>query len=184
MMKNPAAGLLRLARFRADGLALFDASPTGLLNALAPWLAFAIVGALLALFEERPTDVLATLLASVVALLVPIVVSHALARAWQRESGWLRYAVAMTWCQWVFPPALLVASLAGGALIAAGLPAIVAEAVAAAALIGYALSLQYFIASRALDVGRGRAVLMVGAVNVALLVFAFGPSLLSPQAPA
>ncbi len=49
MSLSAASGVARLARFRADGLAAFDASPVGLLNALAPWLAFALVGGGLAL---------------------------------------------------------------------------------------------------------------------------------------
>jgi hypothetical protein len=173
-----ATGVARLARFRADGLAAFDASPAGLLNALAPWLGFALVGFMLVLLSGAPLQALGDLLATVVALLTPSVLSQALARLWGREAGWLRYAVAFTWCQWLMPVALLAALMASGLLIAAGLPEDVAELAAALALLAYSLALQGFLVRRSLDLTRWRLAAMVAAVNVGTAAVVMLPVLL------
>ena len=64
-------GIVRVARFRVEGLAEFDASRNGFLNSLAPLLAFPLVGSLLELSQNGVIDALSDLLASVVALLAP-----------------------------------------------------------------------------------------------------------------
>jgi hypothetical protein len=166
MRPPPAIGIARLARFRADGLAAFDASPTGLLNALAPWVAFALVGFVLVVVSGSPRVALGDLFATLVALLTPAVLSHALARLWRHEAGWLRYAVAVVWCQWVMPPALLAAVILSGVLVAAGLPSEDATLFGALALLAYALSLNFFIARHALDLSRWRTLALVAIVNL------------------
>lgn len=179
MSLSAASGVARLARFRADGLASFDATPVGLLNALAPWLAFALVGSLLALAAGAVREAALDFLASLVALLAPLVVSQALARLWGRGGAWLRYAVAMTWCQWMMPPALLAAVLGSGVMIAVGLPRDLAEALAALAALLYAVGLHWFLARRALVISVWRAGLLVAAVNLGTAALAFGPLLLT-----
>ena len=174
-----AAGVARLARFRADGLAAFDASPVGLLNALAPWFAFALVGGGLALAGGEMRAAAAELLGSVVALLAPPVLSQGLAQVLGRASAWLRYAVAATWCQWMMPPALLAALLGSGLLIALGLPQPVAEALAGLAALGYALALHVFLVRRGLALSLWRAGAVVAAVNLGTAALAFGPLLLA-----
>jgi hypothetical protein len=166
MTRPPATGIARLARFRADGLAAFDASPAGLLNALAPWLAFALVGFALALAGGYPRAAIGDLLATVIALLTPAVLSHLLARIWQREAGWLRYAVAWAWCQWIMPPALLLALILGAALVQLGLPTQAALRLSLLALLGYALALNGFIARHALGLSRWRSTALVAVVNL------------------
>ncbi len=166
-MSLPAAiGVARLARFRADGLAAFDATPTGLLNALAPWVAFAVVGFVLMLVSGSAIAALGDLLGTLVALLAPAVLSEALARLWRRDAAWLRYAVALTWCQWVMPPALLAAIILSGLLVASGLPNDIAELVGALALLAYALALHFFIARHALALSRWRTLALVATINI------------------
>jgi hypothetical protein len=170
-----AIGVARLARFRADGLAAFDASPAGLLNALAPWLAFALVGFVLMLVAGSPVEALGGLLGTVVALLAPAVLSELLTRLWGREAAWLRYAVAFIWCQWIMPPALLVAMLGSGMLVAAGMPGQIAELLGAIALLVYALALHFFIARQALDLSRWRTAVIVATVNLGTGVLVMVP---------
>jgi hypothetical protein len=166
-MKLPAAiGVARLARFRADGLGAFDATPTGLLNALAPWLAFALVGFVLTLVTGAPASALGELLGVVVALLTPAVLSHGIARRWGREPAWMRYAVAVVWCQWVIPPAFLLTVMATSLLIAVGLPDDEAVLLGTLALLAYALSLNFFIARHALDLSRWRTAALLAIVNI------------------
>ncbi len=179
MSLSAAAGVAQLARFRADGLAAFDASPVGLLNALAPWIAFALVGGGLALAGDSARSAAVELLASLVALLAPPVLSQGLALWWGRAAGWLRYAVAATWCQWVMPPALMAAVLGSGVLIALGVPQAVAETLAGLLALGYALALHVFLARRGLALSLGRAALVVVAVNLGTAALAFGPLLLA-----
>lgn len=174
-----ATGVVRIARFEASGLASFDATPQGLLNALTPWLGFALVAAFLLLIYGEPVHALSDLLASVVALLAPPVFSHLLARFWGREERWLRYAVAVAWCQWVMPPALLAALTGSFMLIASGVPDSVAEPLAMAALLGYALALNVFLASRALDLSVWRAAGAVVLVNLATGALVLGPTLIA-----
>ncbi len=174
-----ASGVARLARFRADGLEAFDASPNGLLNALAPWLAFALVGCVLMLVAGYAREAVGDLLGSVVALLTPPVVSQVLARLWGRQAAWLRYAVAFAWCQWIMPVALLAALMGSGMLMAFGLPERAAETIAALAMLAYALSLHSFVIRRALDLSRWRTAFMLLAVNLATLLVVLGPTFLA-----
>jgi hypothetical protein len=174
-----ASGVARLARFQADGLAAFDASPVGLLNALAPWIAFALVGGGLALLGGAPRAAGVDLLASVVALLAPPVLSQSLAQLLGGASSWLRYAVAATWCQWMMPPAVLGALLASGVMIALGVPQSVAETVSGLAALAYALALHLFLARRGLALSFWRALVMVAVVNLGTAILAFGPLLLA-----
>ena len=158
-------GVLLLARFRVAGLALFGDSVADLLNSLAPLLAFPVVLALLLLLDGAGGEALSDLLSLVVALLAPLVISQALAAQWGRDEGWLRYAVALNWCQWALPLAALAAVMAFSILAALGLPQ---QALVPGALLsvgGYALALHWFLARRALALGRGRATLFVAAVN-------------------
>ncbi len=174
-----ASGVARLARFRADGLAAFDASPAGLLNALAPWFAFALVGGGLALAGGTPRSAAVDLLGSLVTLLAPPVLSQGLAQLWGRATAWLRYAVAVTWCQWVMPPALLAAVLASGGLIALGVSQRVAEALAGLTALVYALALHLFLARRGLALSLWRAGVVVVAVDLGTAALAWGPLLLA-----
>jgi TRAP-type mannitol/chloroaromatic compound transport system permease large subunit len=112
-----------------------------------------------------PVRALGDLLATLVALLTPAVVSHGAARLWRREGAWLRYAVAVVWCQWVMPPALLAAVVLSGVLVGLGVPDDDAELLGALALLAYALALNCFIARHALDLSRWRTVALVAMVN-------------------
>jgi hypothetical protein len=179
MSIQAARGVARLARFRADGLQAFEATPTGLLNALAPWLAFAVVGFVLMIVAGSAQQAIGDLLASIVALLTPPVVSQALARLWGRQDAWLRYAVAFTWCQWVMPVALLATLMASGLLMAAGLPENLAESLAALVLLVYAVSLHGFVIRRALDLSRWRTAGMIIAINLGTVAVVMGPTLLN-----
>lgn len=179
MSTQAAIGVARLAQFRADGLQAFDASPAGLLNALAPWLAFALVGFVLMLTAVPARQATTDLLATVVGLLTPAVVSHALARLWGRQAAWLRYAVAFIWCQWVMVVAWLASVMGTGLMMAVGLPEYIAEDVGGLAMLVYAVALQSFVIRRALDLSGWRTAAMVVAINVSAVVLVLLPTLLN-----
>jgi len=179
MSLSAAVGVARVARFQADGLAAFDATPAGLLNALVPWLAFALVAFVVLLIAGHPAHALGDLLASTVALLAPAVLSHAVARIWRREHRWLRYAVALAWCQWVMPPALLLALIGSYMLMVLGVPESLSEPAALLALLVYAVALNVFLARRALDLSRWRAAGVVAVVNLGTAAAVVAPGLLA-----
>ena len=61
-------------------------------------------------------------------------------------------------------------------LIGAGLPPLLAAPLVLLILAGYALALQWFVAWKALRLGRGRAALMVLAINVCTAAMVLVPS--------
>ncbi len=87
-------GLLLIARGRPEGLDCFGATPDAFLAALSPWIAFLLVGSLLMMLRQPSATGGTLALLSLCALLLPPVLSHALAGNWQRRAFWLRYATA------------------------------------------------------------------------------------------
>jgi hypothetical protein len=176
---NIVAGIVLLARGRRTGLDHFAATEQGFLASLAPLIAFPLVTSLLALVQGGGIAAVTDLLATFCALLAPPVISHALARAWGREAGWLRYATAFNWCQWAIPVIGTLAVLGMEALVAAGMPVQDAAALAAVVLGGYALWLHWFIARHGLALSRARAVLLVVLVNLGSAALLLGPTLIA-----
>lgn len=174
---RPLLGMLRLARGRVDGLELFGDTPQAFLGSLTPPLGFQIVGALLMVGAVGPAQALAAFLSTLVLLLAPAVLSHALARAWGQEARWLRYATAYNWCQW----ALLLAFMALLIVLQTGMQFGLPEATADAALVygmgAYGLWLNWLLARHGLSLSRGRAALLVGLTNLGTILLAFGPGL-------
>jgi len=179
MRRNVLIGLARLARFRADGLDHFGDTAQAYLTSLAPLLGFALVGATLMLLHGDARAALSELLSTIIVLLAPAVISSALARGWGREAEWARFAVALNWCQWVVPIVFFLCLLLSGVLVAAGWGEDQAVMVADLVVVIYGVSLQWFVARKALGVRRGRAALLVVAMNIGTGVLALGPRLLA-----
>lgn len=157
-------GLLLIARGRPEGLECFGATPDAFLSALAPWLAFLLVGVLLMVLRE-PTAVGATLfLLSFCALLLPPVLSHALAGNWNRGVFWLRYATATVWCEWLVILAYAASLLLVTLLLQLGVPADLAGIVFLGLVACYWLWLHWFLAWRGLSLTWARAAILVTAV--------------------
>lgn len=161
------AGLIRLARGDASGIMLFGHTPRAFLLSLIPLIALPIVIALATLARGDIQRALADLAASLCVLLTPPVVSHALARRWNREEPWLRFAVAFNWSQFglsvLFMGLLIALGIVFGSTGAAPESAGVVAAVAllCLGLIGYGLWLHWFVARSGLGVSGGRAALLV-----------------------
>jgi hypothetical protein len=175
-----ARGIIRIARFRSAGLAEFEASRQGFLNSLAPLLAFPLVGAVLEVLQGQVTVALADLCASVVAVLVPLVISEALATRWGVGDAWLRYAVASNWSQWAMPLALaaLISSLwlldqmglkTNSSMVAGG----------AVGVVCYGVALHYFLARAGLGLSRWKAGGLVALCDVVTVIVVLGPRLLA-----
>ncbi len=174
---NILLGVARLARGRADGLAAFGNTSQAFLASLAPLIAFPLVGGGLVLANGGGLPAISDLLATFCALLAPPVLSWSLARHWQREALWPRFATAFNWCQWAIPAIASVLLLVSGGLITAGMPNSIAGVGVVVGMVGYALWLHWFLARRALELSAARAALFVACVNLATAAIVVGPQL-------
>ena len=173
-------GLLLIARGRREGLDCFGSTPDAFLSALSPWLAFLLVGALLMLLRQ-PSQAAATLfLLSFCALLLPPVLSHALARFWQRSTFWLRYATAAVWCEWLVIFAYAGALVVVMVMLELGVPSDYAGIIFIGLVACYWLWLHWFLAWRGLAVSGLRAAVLVGVLVLATAGMAAAAELLPP----
>jgi hypothetical protein len=175
-------GILRIARGRADGLDCFAASPQGFLTSLAPLIAFPLVGALLGMFTDGPRRALTGLAMTLCALLTPAVVSHEMARLWNRADAWLRFATAFNWCEWILPVLACLIMVPLSVAISMGLSEGAASSVLLGCLGTYGIWLHWFLARNALALSRLRAGLLVLLVNLGTLAAVMGPGLLAHDA--
>lgn len=171
-------GAMRLALLRPEGIEAFGADRRSFLNSLVPLLAFPVGGFFIGLLSGAGGDSLSGLLATIVALLTPPVVSEALARWWGREAAWLRYATAFNWTRWAMLLALAVGMTFATVLLAAGVSPDMSMGLAMLAVGVYGAVLDWFVARVGLEISRGRAVVLVVAVNVGAAVTFLGPRLL------
>ena len=174
---NILRGVLLICRGQARGFADIGSVPDAFLASLAPMIAFPLVGCALMVAEGMVLDGVTDFLASLVAILAPPVVAFALANRWGKVAGWLRFATAFNWCQWVLPIIGIPLVILGSILMQLGLPLGPVVAVLCAVLLAYAFWLHWFMARHALALGRARALLMVVIMNVATLVLVGGPQL-------
>ena len=139
-------GIVRLARGRPDGMQQFGASRDSFPASLAPLIAFPLVGGLLMLLGGGGLSAVSDLLATLCALVAPLVLSFEAARLWRRQQFWLRFATAFNWCQWVIPVVGSVLLLVFGVMTALGLPRQTARIGVVFGLLSYALWLHWFLA--------------------------------------
>ncbi|GAB0116370.1 hypothetical protein [Acidisoma sp. 7E03] len=172
---NILRGVLLLCRGKAAGLAEIGSGPDAFLSSLAPMVAFPLVGCGLMASQGRLVDGATDFLASLVAILAPPVLSHALATRYGHVAGWYRFATAFNWCQWVLPVLGAILVLVAGALVQAGLPLKAAIILLGSVLLAYAFWLHWFLARHALGFGRGRALLFILLVNLGTLALVGGP---------
>ncbi len=177
------AGMLQLARFRPDGFAAFGATPQSVLNSLAPLLGFPLAGTLIGVLNGRGLGAVTDFCVVVVALLTPLVISHALAGAWGRGPAWPRFATASNWCQWLVPLFGAVVVLTATLLDRIGMPGRPLLGAAFLGLFLYGIALQWFLARFGLGISRGRAGLLVLSTIVGTLFLVVIPQLLIRPAP-
>ena len=174
-------GLALLGRFRKEGFDRFEASSQGFLASLAPWVAFLLVGGMLLALEGKPLDALTDLAVLTCWLLVPPVVSQAVASGFGREDRWLRYSTATTWCEWLMVAVYLAALFLVSLCMEAGLPPHAAPFVLIGVMGIYWVWLHVFLARFGLDLSLPRAVLVVVAVIASdAVLFAAGHAVGGP----
>lgn len=168
-------GLARLARFRAEGLAEFSATPAAFMNSLAPLLAIPAAGGLLLLTRGDFRAAAVNLLVSLVAVLAPLAMSHFIALEWDREPRWLRFAVAFNWSQ-IAITVLLIVTFTGVAAGTSDRPDGPALTLAAAAgVVAYWMVYCVFLVRRALDLSLLLAIAFVLLMNAATGVLVMLP---------
>lgn len=171
--------MARLARGHGDGIQQFDATRDAFLTSLAPLIAFALVGCGLVMLGGGGMAAASALLAALCMFVAPLVLSFEVARLWQRQDFWLRFATAFNWCQWVIPAVGFVLLELFGALAALGLPSRAASTGFLLGLLSYALWLHWFLARHGLGLSGLRALLLVFAVNLATAILVVGPRVIA-----
>lgn len=177
-------GIVRLARGRSDGMQQFGATRDAFLASLAPLIAFPLVGGMLMLAGGGGLTAVSDLLATLCALVAPLVLSFEVARLWRRQQFWLRFATAFNWCQWVIPCVGFVLLVVFGVLAALGVPRWAAQVGLLLGLLSYAFWLHWFLARHGLGLSRSRALLLVFAVNLATALLVVGPRIIPLGTPA
>lgn len=172
-------GMFRIARGRIDGVECFGETTQAFLASLAPLLAFPLVGTAIGLFTEGAIQSLAEFAMYVCALLTPAILSFELARWWGRGDGWLRFATAFNWCEWILPMVGCLIMIPISVAISVGLDVHVAGLILLGCLGLYGLWLHWFLARHALSLSKIRAVIMVVLVNGATVFVASVPRLIA-----
>ena len=176
--KNILRGIVLLCRGRAAGFAEIGTGPEAFLSSLAPLIAFPLVGCVLMVAQGKTQDAVADFLATLIALLAPPVISHAIALRWGRQERWFRFATAVNWCQWVLPLLGAVLVMIAGVMVQAGVPLRNTVVVLCCVLLAYAFWLQWFLARHGLDLSGPRAAALVLIVNLLTIVLIAGPQIL------
>ncbi|BAK85010.1 hypothetical protein [Komagataeibacter medellinensis] len=171
-------GMLLLGRGRAEGIAYFGGTRDSVLSALAPRLAlWLVLGGLTIGYAPQAISGVKVLFALCL-ILLPAVVTQALAHHWKREALWLRYITATWWTDWV----TLFVGLVVALLMALASPRLLQSAMGAAILNGvefaYSLWLTWYVARIGLLLRRRQAVVLVLAIlgSLGLLVLLTGLS--------
>lgn len=173
-LRRTVSAVLGVALGRVEAIGRFGATRQAFIASLIPLAVVPVLNSLISQRQPSLSRLLLDLLTSVTALLVPPVVTHALAVLWGRETAWLRFAIAFNWCQF----GLLVIAMAALFAIAA-----VIGAEASVIIIGviglYALWLHWFLARHGLGISAKRAVLLVLAVHAATTLVVMIPRVMA-----
>ncbi len=168
--KRPAGSVIRglalLGRGRAEGFDCFESTRDAFLAGLSPQIGFLLVTAGLLLAQNPTAQALSLVLLLFCAVLLPPVISHAMARLWRRDDRWRRYATASAWSIWLIVPAYLPALLLASVLAQFGIGQVGAVRAGLLLIMAYFLWLQWFMARSGLAIGGVKAALTVMALAV------------------
>jgi len=132
------------------------------------------------LSQNGVIDALSDLLASVVALLAPLVISELFATRWQAGPHWLGYAVAANWSQWILPMATAAMLSAFWVMHIFGI--VTTQSMVVGGVMGvllYGVALHWFLARRALGLSRVRSLVLVTLCDLATVALVMGPRVLA-----
>lgn len=173
-----ALGLLLIGTGRPAGFAQFGATSDAFLASLAPWLALIIVLAATTAWAGHPELGIAFFLIAVCNLLAPAVIAEAFCRLWDRRDHWALYANVLNCSQWLTAAMFLLLLPFASATLALGAPLVVATGLLLGGWVAYVLWFHYFAARHALNLSRGRAVVVMLAVVIGTFVLLQIPAVL------
>ena len=167
-----ALGLMLIGTGRPAGFTQFGASVEAFLASLAPWLGLLVVLAGAIAWSGRPGLGLAFFLVALCNLLAPAVIADGFCRVWDRRQHWALYANVLNCAQWLTLAVIVLLLPLATLAVAAGLSQDSAVRLLMAVLVAYVMWFHWFAARHALQVSRGRALLvMLGVLfGTALLV--------------
>lgn len=176
---NKLVGIFELAIGRAGGFARFPVSPRDFLVSLGILLCVPAFMALMVAGRAGLDTALTALLAIFCALLVPPVVSHTLARLWDRDAWWLRFAIAYNYSRiavvGVYAALLMVAAI----MLSMRMPRLAVSGIIQTIMLVYTLWFDWFLLRAGLQISAARAAMGVLALNIATFLLVFGPLLLA-----
>lgn len=177
--RNLLRGIVNIARYRPEGLADIGNDANAVATSLIPLAALPIAGSVFSLASGAGWQALRDLFIVACALLAPLVVTHALARAWGREALWPRFAAAFNWCQWAIPVVAMALLLGAAVLVMLGLPTELSGLLVLFGILAYALSLHWFVARHALSLSGAMAAALVVLTNLGTLACLMLPRLIA-----
>ncbi|GBQ15678.1 hypothetical protein [Swaminathania salitolerans] len=174
-------GVLLLGRGDPRGIASFGSGPEALLSALAPSVALCLVTILSQALRGYDAIGVVKIFLLIVTLLSRLVVSQFMAVIWKRDDRWIRYATASLWCNWL-PIVIMLFAVSLVQLLSPG--AASGGSAVGGVVLGvelYELWLSWFVARAGLEIGGGKAALLIVAVNVSLMLLYGLAALLPPH---
>jgi hypothetical protein len=165
-------GLFFLARGAKEGMKEFGDDMDSFTSSLAPLIAIPLVAAGLVGGGGDWRGAVMGFLAQLCWVLALPVIMFEYARWLQRDTQWLRTAVALNWSVWLVLPVALLAGILGALVAAFGVPVEVATLGALGALLAYMFWLRWFIFTAGLGLTGWQAaglVMICAAVQVVCL---------------
>jgi len=176
---NTLIGIFELAIGRASGFGRFTVSPRSFRFSLAVLLCVPAVMTLMLMARHGLGAGLTIFLAIVCALLTPAAVTHLLARLWDRDAWWLRFAIGFNYARIALTAVYAILLILAAVLLSAGQPNKAVAGLIQTVMVLYTLWLDWFLLRQGLQVSGVRAAVGVMVINFATGVLVFGPILLA-----
>ena len=169
-------GLLLIGTGRTAGFAQFGASTDAFLASLAPCLGLLIVLAGTLAWAGHPGRGLSMFLYTLCSLLAPCVIGDVFCRLWDRRQNWALYANVLNCAQWLMLAVLILLVSAASFAVRSGVSVQQAAGIAAPVLAVYVAWFHWFAARHALQLSRGRALVVMLAVVFGTTALLYGPA--------
>ncbi len=182
---NPAGGtkilrgILLLARGKAAGIAAFGNTTEALTAAIAPLIAFPLVGSVINGLNGAPLPAIIGFLSRLCAVLAVTAATYEFARLTHRESLWIRTATALNWSFWIVVPLLGIAGLLGAIMVSAGMALPTAENVLIGLMAAYLLWFGWFTIRAGLQLSISQAIILVTIAAALIVLLTIAPDALT-----
>lgn len=182
---NPAGGvkvlrgILLLARGKASGIAAFGNTTEALAAAIAPLIAFPLVGSVINGLNGAPLPAIIGFLSRLCAVLAVTAATYEFARLTRRESLWIRTATALNWSFWIIVPLLGLAGLLGAIMVSAGMALPTAENILIGMMAAYLLWFGWFTMRAGLQLSIPQAIILVTIAATLIVLLTIAPDVLT-----